>query len=191
MSTTTSIPIPLTTGSQSGLGTEVCVWGPAPNVTTKYTYTWSGTDGSKTSTPGEMSSPGYFNAFGIEIRWQLTDFNSVPATASATATQDISPSQDSAGSDSSAGLSSGAKVGIGVGVAAGVIAVAIIALFFWFRQRKARQASSVPSHDVYPPTCMALMRMRMICAVAANKWPNCLLQGISHLPIKRRNYRLG
>lgn len=105
-----------------------------------------------------MSSPGSINAFGIEIRWQSTDFSSVPATASATATQ-VSPtstsSQGSAGANSSSGPSSGAKAGIGVGVAAGVVAVTIIALFFWFRRRKARQAASVPiqqsPHDAYPP----------------------------------------
>ncbi|OJJ82717.1 uncharacterized protein ASPGLDRAFT_36838 [Aspergillus glaucus CBS 516.65] len=142
---------------------EVCAWGPASDVITEYTYTWTDSDGSKTSSIGEMSSPGSVNAFGIEIRWQSTDFSSVPATASATATPDSptpTSSQDSAGSDSSSGLSSGATAGIGVGVAAGVVVVAILALFFfWFRRRKARQVASVhipqSPHDAYPPNAYA------------------------------------
>lgn len=136
----------------------MCVWGPAPNVIYTYTYTWSGTDGSKASTTGKMTSPGYFNAFGIEIRWRSADFSGIPATASATTTPQFSPtsrSQDSTGPDSSSGLSSGGKAGIGVGVAAGVVAVAILGLFFWFRRQKAQQVSSVSmsqnSPNAYPP----------------------------------------
>ncbi|KAE8370384.1 hypothetical protein BDV27DRAFT_152263 [Aspergillus caelatus] len=144
---------------QSTLGTEVCVWGPKSDVMTTYNYTWSGKDGSPSSTSDSMIFPDYFNAYGIEIRWKSTDFSDLPATASATATQDTSAtstsSQSSASSDSSSKLSSGAKAGIGVGVAAGVIAVIILALFLWFQRRKARQGGSVPipenSQDIYLP----------------------------------------
>ncbi|CAK7562543.1 MAG: hypothetical protein SEPTF4163_000391 [Sporothrix epigloea] len=98
------------------------------------------------------------NAFGIEIRYQSTDFASSSSTAtsaaSASATgqstgsgssSSASPSgtgnssSDSSGhsSSSSSGLSTGAKAGIGIGVALGVLALLGIFIFLVVRKRRA------------------------------------------------------
>jgi hypothetical protein len=90
-----------------------------------------------------MTSPGSINAYGIEIRWQSTDFSTSQATATVAATQAASnKTQASTGNSSS--LKTGAKVGIGVGVTAGVVLAIALALgLFWLRRRKRQQIEPV------------------------------------------------
>ncbi|CAK7265641.1 hypothetical protein SEPCBS57363_001686 [Sporothrix epigloea] len=104
------------------------------------------------------------NAFGIQIRYQSTDFVSSSSTAapSSTATSSTasvtgqstgSGSSSSASptgtgnssgdsSSSSSGLSTGAKAGIGIGVALGVLALLGCIVFLFVRKRRAAAAAA-------------------------------------------------
>ncbi|CAK7273609.1 hypothetical protein SEPCBS119000_005748 [Sporothrix epigloea] len=111
------------------------------------------------------------NAFGIQIRYQSTDFvssstpTSTPAPTSATAgtasatgqttggsgsgsSSSASPtggsSSDNGGhsSSSSGGLSTGAKAGIGIGVALGVVAFLGIIILLFIRKRRTAAAAA-------------------------------------------------
>jgi hypothetical protein len=88
------------------------------------------------------ASTGLVNAYGVEIRWQSTDFDSVPATSLATTT-----AKGIGGSPS--GLSSSAKIGTGVGVAIGGIAIFLVLGFFILRRRNLQGHSPGPSRDPY------------------------------------------
>lgn len=114
-----------------------CLWSPGPDVTTEFVYTWTGDDGSTSSTDTALSSDDHVNAYGVYIRWQSTDF-STPASNTATTTTAAATSSETAADGSSgsdSGLSTGAKAGVGVGVAVGVI-LAVTALAFIFMRRR-------------------------------------------------------
>ncbi|CRG84377.1 hypothetical protein PISL3812_01669 [Talaromyces islandicus] len=88
-----------------------------------------------------------FNAYGISIRYQSTDFVSASATISSSSSPQSSlvpatfaPSNTTTSStpeaNHSSGLSSGAGVGIGVGVTIGIFALIGSGLFYYFRRRR-------------------------------------------------------
>ncbi|OJJ43563.1 hypothetical protein ASPZODRAFT_136018 [Penicilliopsis zonata CBS 506.65] len=137
---------------------EICQWSPGANVQTAFNYTYS-SSGSVVTATTSLDSSGLINAYGVEIRWQSSDFASstavtTTATATTTATTAQSPSQASATSTStssststsksSSGLSNGAKIGVGVGVAiGGVLVISLVVAWFLYRKRqKGRNASS-------------------------------------------------
>ncbi|PYI09654.1 hypothetical protein BO78DRAFT_415582 [Aspergillus sclerotiicarbonarius CBS 121057] len=140
---TYSIRNSATTG-EPWFSTEVCAWQPSPNVVTLYEFSLTTTDGSTTSATGSMTSPGSINAYGVEVRWQSTDFVAPTgtATASVTGTTESVPagSSQTQTASSSSGLATGAKVGIGVGVAiAGVLVIALVAWGLLRRRRRNHQ----------------------------------------------------
>ncbi|KAL9096453.1 MAG: hypothetical protein Q9165_001450 [Trypethelium subeluteriae] len=65
-------------------------------------------------------------------------------SAQTTAQTSVLPSTSSSSSPQSSGLSSGAAAGIGVGVAVAVIALISLAVFFWWRRRRARERPQAP-----------------------------------------------
>ncbi|GFF22136.1 hypothetical protein IFM51744_00527 [Aspergillus udagawae] len=131
--------------------TEVCAWGPAAGTLTKYTYTSFDTAGQETSMPGAMSSPGSFNAYGVEVRWQSTDFTTPLATVAMTTTTQATPTQTQSSTGSSSSLSTGAKAGIGVGVAAGVVLAVALALgLLWSRRRRHQQPNATQGQPGNP-----------------------------------------
>jgi hypothetical protein len=120
----------------------VCAWGPPTDAVTRYTYTSIGADGQETSKPGTMSSPGSFNAYGVEVRWQSTDFTNPPATGAVTTTQ-ATPAETQSSTGDSSNLSTGAKVGIGLGVTAGVVLATALSLgILWSRRRRRQQPNA-------------------------------------------------
>ncbi|GFF51417.1 hypothetical protein IFM58399_09060 [Aspergillus lentulus] len=136
---------PSATSTESWWATELCAWGPPTDAATSYTYTSIGTDGRETSKPGTMRSPGSFNAYGVEVRWQSTDFTSPPATRAVTTTQ-ATPAETQSSTGDSSSLSTGAKVGIGLGVTAGVVLATALALgLLWSRRRRRQQPNA--THD--------------------------------------------
>lgn len=117
------------------------------------------------------SAPGHYvtatksgagvNAYGVEIRWQSTDFASSspsssqsPPTASTTGPSSTggatAPAQESNGSGGGGGgLSTGAKAGIGIGAAIGAILVLVGVAFFVRRARTRRGpvGAAVPNDE--------------------------------------------
>lgn len=118
-----------------------CLWSPGPDVTTEFVYTWTGEDGSTSSTDTALSSDDHVNAYGVYIRWQSTDF-STPASNTATTTAAATSSETPGDSSSNSGLSTGAKAGVGVGVAVGVILAVTALVFFFMRRRKSQAAQN-------------------------------------------------
>ena len=135
----------------------VCQWTPPPGLTTTFNFTYSTTLDftsppiSTTTTNVQVfdDSTDVVNAYGVEIRWQSTDFHSVPATAIATTTAASAEVTKGSGEESS-GLSPGAKVGTGVGVAVGVVIFLVLG-FFILRRRKPQGDSHDASRDPYVP----------------------------------------
>lgn len=109
---------------------------------TTYNFTYTA-GGLLATTTGTMDDTGLINAYGVEIRWQATDFTTAPATASATTTA----ATTNGSTQDSAGMSSGAKAGVGVGAAIGAILVFLAIGFLILRLRKNR-AHDWP-HDPY------------------------------------------
>ncbi|GIJ85601.1 hypothetical protein Asppvi_004460 [Aspergillus pseudoviridinutans] len=157
-SNTYSIRPSSATDSAFWWATEVCAWGPAADTVTQYTYTSFNTDGQETSMPGTMVSPGSFNAYGVEVRWQSTDFTTPPATVAVTTTHapagttsQTAPAETQSSRGSSSSLSTGAKVGIGVGVTAGVVLAAALALgLLWSRRRRHKQPNATQGQPGNP-----------------------------------------
>jgi hypothetical protein len=90
-----------------------------------------------------MTSPGSINAYGIEIRWQLTDLSTLLTTADINTTP-ATPKVTETSTGNSSGLNTGTKIGIGVGVTAAVfLALALILCLFWLRKRKRQQLKPV------------------------------------------------
>ncbi|CAK7205758.1 hypothetical protein SEUCBS139899_008537 [Sporothrix eucalyptigena] len=97
------------------------------------------------------------NAFGVQIRYQSTDFVSSSSSSSSAQTgsntgsggSNASPTGSNSSGDnngtssgSSSGLSTGAKAGIGIGVALGVLAFVGVAIFLIIRNRRAAAAAA-------------------------------------------------
>lgn len=110
------------------------------------TYNFTTTSGGALATyTGRLDDTGLINAYGVEIRWQSTDFSTAPATAVATAstgaTATAGPTATNSTTSAESGLgssrlSTGAKVGIGIGVAApGILIIIAIGLLI-LRRRK-------------------------------------------------------
>ncbi|KAL4932994.1 uncharacterized protein BDV17DRAFT_287357 [Aspergillus undulatus] len=127
-----------------------CLWSPGPDITTEFVYSWTGADGSTSSSDTALSSEDHINAYGVYIRWQSSDF-STPASNTATTTTTsaaATSSETSTDSSSSSGLSTGAKAGIGVGVAVGaILAVTALVLFFIRRRHSSRSAQYQQTPD--------------------------------------------
>ncbi|BCR91151.1 EGFR-like transmembrane domain-containing protein [Aspergillus chevalieri] len=114
------------------------VYTSGPNVATTFNQTfWTtiSTTPSPTTTTtvasGTLSgTDGLVNAYGVEIRWQSTDFSNAPATAIATTTGAAAEA-----THDSSGLSAGASAGIGVGAAVAVIFLVALGFFLLRRRR--------------------------------------------------------
>ncbi|KAF7133590.1 hypothetical protein CNMCM5793_004719 [Aspergillus hiratsukae] len=136
------------TSTESWWASEVWAWGPQADTVTSYNYTSIGTEGRETSKTGTMRSPGSFNAYGVEVRWQSTDFTTPPATGAVTTTGVVTttqaaPAETQSSTGSSSSLSTGAKVGIGLGVTAGVVLATALGLgLLWFRRRRRQQPNA-------------------------------------------------
>lgn len=108
---------------------------------TVYNYTLS-TEATTTTLSGTLPATGWINAYGLEVRWQSTDFTSKPTTAEATLNEPNTQSHithHTHQTKASHSLSMGAKIGIGVGCA--IASVLIIALMVgaWFIRRKQQE----------------------------------------------------
>ncbi|CAG8947452.1 unnamed protein product [Penicillium salamii] len=131
---------------------EVCAFGAPTNI--PHTYTATPTPGITTSASATATAKkDGWNAYGIELRWKVTDLVSITsmsvpaassATPSATSSTTALPTAQQQPEDSS-GLSTGAKAGIGIGAVAGGILVILAVGYLTMRGRRS------PSQDVSEP----------------------------------------
>jgi hypothetical protein len=123
--------------------TELCTLG----ATTTGTFTITA---EPTATSTYIGTP-KFNAYGIQIRWQLDNAPTKTIHTSTITSQPTTPSEPGTSSPLSSpaslgGLSTGAKVGVGVGVGLGalVVIVGVLSIVF-IRRRKSFGNSNTQS----------------------------------------------
>ncbi|KAJ5467366.1 hypothetical protein N7475_005118 [Penicillium sp. IBT 31633x] len=124
---------------------EVCDFGVTANI--NYTYTHTNTPGITEAAFGSMTAGiDGWNAYGVELRWKLTDLPSAPATTfvspTTSATLQPSPATTTATegqepSERSSSWSIGAKAGTGIGATLGTILI-ILGICFLLRRRNCR-----------------------------------------------------
>ncbi|CAK7223355.1 hypothetical protein SBRCBS47491_005180 [Sporothrix bragantina] len=126
-------------------------------MSTQQTFVYTTSIIGKGNVVSTVTAAEGLNAFGLQIRYQSTDFASSTSSSSFTSStpkatgqttgsgsSGPSPTGGSSGgsSNTSSGLSSGAKAGIGIGVALGALAFIGVALFLFIRKRRAAAAAS-------------------------------------------------
>ncbi|KAH8901520.1 hypothetical protein GQ53DRAFT_757144 [Thozetella sp. PMI_491] len=139
--------------------TDLCEYKVPSTVTFQYTTSIVGQGVVTTSHAGGGQQA--INAFGVQIRWQSTDFVSTTSTASTSAStgSSNSPAQtqtsgaqsdapSSAPAAASDGLPTGAKAGIGVGVALVVLLLLAGVALLW-RRRRSQKAAALPANPMY------------------------------------------
>ncbi|KAI1212625.1 uncharacterized protein F4807DRAFT_413790 [Annulohypoxylon truncatum] len=110
--------------------TDLCVQSMPDSITYQYTTRTPGKNPETSTTTGG----GTLNAFGIAIRWHLSDL----ATATATTTPIVSAPVITTTNPTFDDLSSGAKAGIGVGAAIAGILALVGTFLLWRRCRRRR-----------------------------------------------------
>jgi hypothetical protein len=126
--------------------------------------TYLNTDGSTVSTSRSTWINGGINAFGFQIRFQSTDFQSSTSSTSSSSTPpgqtsppgpsqtDRTPNNSSGENGGGQSISAGQAAGIGVGVAIGVLLMVGVAAFvFWRKRRAARHGTAASSAPSYQP----------------------------------------
>ncbi|KAJ9302099.1 hypothetical protein DTO271G3_965 [Paecilomyces variotii] len=116
-----------------------------------YTYTTTDNKGDYvTSTTTNVEG---FNAYGVSIRYQATDFasaqktsSSVPSTSSSSSSSRSAPTLETSSSSASNGLPTGAKVGVGVGCSVGVLLLILVG-FLIFRLRSYTRSVTVQHEE--------------------------------------------
>lgn len=96
---------------------------------------------------------GYMNAYGVQIRFQVSDLLPTTTTGSGIAiagatpgSSSSGPSQTASSSSSSEGLSTGVQAGIGVGVAVFAL-IAIVLFWFGFRRARKHRTTVAPAEE--------------------------------------------
>lgn len=108
--------------------------------TNRVPYTYTTTDDKGHHITSTTTNVEGFNAYGVSIRYQATDFASAPKTSSSvretpsTSSSRSAPTSESTNLSASNGLSTGAKIGIGVGCAIGFLLFILLG-FLVFRLR--------------------------------------------------------
>ncbi|KAI1100851.1 hypothetical protein F4804DRAFT_317709 [Jackrogersella minutella] len=132
--------------------TDLCVQSMADTVVYWYTTRTPGKDPETSTTTGG----GALNAFGVDVRWQMSDL-STPTSTSAAVTSVVPTSGETIIAPppveisqivNAASLSTGARAGIGVGVAAASIIALLGAFVVWRRWRRRKQQGAV---ELYAP----------------------------------------
>lgn len=88
-----------------------------------------------------VTGPEGFNAYGVQIRFQATDFvsTSTASSSSSSVTTTSSTTRSTSTGSSDKGLSTGTTAGIGVGVSIAGILILVGVIFFFLRQRRRRR----------------------------------------------------
>jgi hypothetical protein len=137
--------------------TMFCTWAP-PDKATRFFKITASSGGTTSISTATFVSPGGFNALGVRMVHESSDFATTTEgkTKNPTKTKGTGPgntiTMSPTPSPSSSGLSTGAKAAIGVVIPLVFLAI-LAAVFFWFRRR--RNTNKTQDYDtVVPPNPM-------------------------------------